>query len=92
VGLISSIGLIILSPAVWPGPDSEGSPFTLVNPALVSVPLGFLGCYLGTILGRAEPDDRYLELRVRADTGLGSERAELAERAEHAEPAGVGSP
>jgi cation/acetate symporter len=83
VGLVSSIGLIILSPAVWPGPDSEGSPFTLVNPALVSVPLGFLGCYLGTILGRPEPDDRYLELRVRADTGLGAERAE---------PAGVGSP
>jgi cation/acetate symporter len=83
VGLVSSIGLIILSPAVWPGPDSEGSPFTLVNPALVSVPLGFLGCYLGTILGRAEPDDRYLELRVRADTGLGSERAAPAE------PAGV---
>ena len=25
-GLVSSIGLIILSPTVWPGPDSEGAP------------------------------------------------------------------
>jgi cation/acetate symporter len=75
VGLVSSIGLIILSPAVWPGPDSEGGPFPLVNPALVSVPLGFLACYVGTLLGRADADDRYLELRVRADTGFGAERA-----------------
>jgi cation/acetate symporter len=75
VGLVSSIGLIILSPAVWPGPDGDGSPFTLVNPALVSVPLGFAACWLGTVLGRADADDRYTELRVRADTGLGAERA-----------------
>jgi cation/acetate symporter len=75
VGLVSSIGLIVMSPAVWPGPDSQGSPFSLVNPALVSVPLGFLACYVGTLLGRADADDRYLELRVRADTGFGAERA-----------------
>jgi len=75
VGLVSSLVLIVLSPTVWPGPDSEGSPVALVNPALISVPLGFLGCWVGTMLGRAEADDRYLELRVRADTGLGAEQA-----------------
>jgi cation/acetate symporter len=75
VGLVSSIGLIILSPAVWPGPDSEGSPVALINPAIVSVPLGFAACWLGTVLGRAEAGDRYTELRVRGDTGLGAERA-----------------
>jgi cation/acetate symporter len=75
VGLVSSIALIVLSPAVWPGPDSEGSPFPIVNPAIVSVPLGFLACWAGTLLGRAEAGDRYTELRVRADTGLGAERA-----------------
>jgi cation/acetate symporter len=66
--------LVGLSPAVWPGPDSQGSPFPIVNPAIVSIPLGFLGCYLGTMLGRAEASDRYDELRVRADTGFGAER------------------
>jgi cation/acetate symporter len=72
---VSSIALIVLSPAVWPGPDSEGSPFPIVNPAIVSVPLGFVACWAGTVLGRAEAGDRYTELRVRADTGLGAERA-----------------
>ncbi len=75
VGLTSSLLLIVLSPAVWPGADSEGSPVSLVNPALISMPLGFLGCYVGTLLGRAEPGDRFTELRVRADTGRGAERA-----------------
>ncbi len=78
VGLISSITLIILSPPVWPGPDSQGSPFPIVNPAIVSIPLAFLACYVGTLLGRPEADDRYEELRVRAETGLGAERAGTA--------------
>ncbi len=75
VGLISSITLIILSPPVWPGPDSQGSPFPIVNPAIVSIPLAFLACYVGTLLGRPEAEDRYEELRVRAETGFGAERA-----------------
>jgi cation/acetate symporter len=74
-GLVSAIALIILSPAVWPGPDSHGSPFEVVNPAIVSVPLGFLACYVGTVLGRPDAHERYTELRVRADTGFGAERA-----------------
>jgi cation/acetate symporter len=74
-GLVSAIALIILSPAVWPGPDSHGSPFEVVNPAIVSVPLGFLACYVGTLLGRPDAHERYTELRVRADTGFGAESA-----------------
>ena len=74
VGLVSSITLIILSPAVWPGPDHEGGPFPLSNPALVSVPLGFLGCVLGTMLSRESRAERsHSELRVRAETGMGAE-------------------
>jgi cation/acetate symporter len=75
VGLVSSIGLILLSPPVWPGPDTEGGPFPLVNPALVSIPLGFAACWAGTLLGHPETRDRYAELRVRAETGFGAERA-----------------
>jgi cation/acetate symporter len=74
VGLVSSITLIILSPSVWPGPDHEGSPFPLSNPALVSVPLGFIACVVGTLLSRERTAQQsYEELRVRAETGLGAE-------------------
>ena len=38
-GLAASLILIALSPAVWPGPDSEGSPVPLANPALISFPI-----------------------------------------------------
>ena len=48
--------------------------FPLDNPAIVSVPLGFLGAVLGTFLG-GQADDAsaaYSELNVRANTGLGA--------------------
>jgi cation/acetate symporter len=74
-GLVSSIGLIILSPTVWPGPDSEGGPFPLSNPAVVTIPLGFVGCVLGTLL--SSPEERtFDELRVRSETGMGAEARE----------------
>jgi cation/acetate symporter len=76
VGVVSSIGLIIMSPTVWPGPDSEGSPFGLANPGIISIPLGFLGCWLGTMLSReARAERTFHELNVRAETGIGAERA-----------------
>ena len=49
-GVISAIFLVIVSPKVWPGADTEtGSPigWTLANPGIVSIPLGFIGCWLG---------------------------------------------
>src|ERR687895_147806 len=52
-GVISSIALVIISPTVWPGADSEGGAFgwyDLANPGIISVPLGFIGCWLGTML------------------------------------------
>jgi cation/acetate symporter len=86
VGVISSIGLVIASPGVWPGPDSEGGLFswwTLANPGIISIPLGFLGCLLGTLLGEVREGRRELqeeerafhELYVRSETGLGAEGA-----------------
>jgi len=79
-GVISSIGLIVMSPTVWPGPDSQGSPFGLENPGIISIPLGFLGCWLGTMLSREEePQEHgFDELYVRAETGLGAETATTA--------------
>jgi cation/acetate symporter len=73
-GLIASIGLIVLSPPVWAGPDShDGAPFPLQNPALLSIPIGFLGCWLGTVLSSERTEARHRELRVRAETGVGAE-------------------
>jgi cation/acetate symporter len=76
-GVISSVGLVIISPTVWPGPDSEGgalSWYTLTQPGLISVPLGFIGCWLGTMLSREVRAERMFdELYVRSETGLGAE-------------------
>jgi cation/acetate symporter len=76
-GVFSSIALVIISPTVWPGPDSEGgmlSWYDLANPGIISVPLGFIGCWLGTVLTREEVAERsFDELWVRSETGLGAE-------------------
>jgi cation/acetate symporter len=50
--------------------------FPLENPGILSIPLGFLGAILGTLLTR-EPsaEARFPELLVRANTGLGAEKA-----------------
>jgi cation/acetate symporter len=76
-GVISSVALVIISPTVWPGPDSEGgliSGYDLANPGIISIPLGFIGCWLGTMLSReAEAEHTFDELYVRSETGLGAE-------------------
>jgi cation/acetate symporter len=76
-GVVSSVALVIISPTVWPGPDSEGGLFSwydLANPGIISIPLGFIGCWLGTMVAR-EPaaESRFDELYVRSETGLGAE-------------------
>ena len=84
VGVFSSILLVIISPKVWPGPDAEGGAFSfydLSNPGIVSIPLGFLACWLGTMLttaarDEAEAEASFHELYVRSETGLGAEQAE----------------
>ncbi len=70
-GLVSSIVLILVSPDFMAHPL-----FPLKNPALVSIPIGFLGAFLGTLLSK-EPtaEERFTELVVRANTGLGAEKA-----------------
>ncbi len=54
--MVSSVGLVIISPGVLAGPDGERTAirFPLANPGLVSIPLGFLACYLGTVLSGEE--------------------------------------
>jgi cation/acetate symporter len=74
-GLGSSILLIILSPNGIFG--KEGAIFPLENPGILSIPAGFLGAWIGTLLGKADPasEAKFAELNFRAQTGLGSEKA-----------------
>jgi len=70
-GLVSSVGLVLISPNVM---SPETAIYPLNNPALVSVPLGFLGAYLGTVLSRdTRALSRFPELYVRSQTGIGAE-------------------
>jgi cation/acetate symporter len=84
-GLASSLILIILSPSIMTiDPPTltagrhliQSQPlFPLENPGIVSIPLGFLGAIIGTLLGREpEAESRFAELTVRANTGLGAEK------------------
>jgi cation/acetate symporter len=103
VGLISCVVLIILSPSVMTGPNPEPplTPiipidpiFPFVYPALFSVPLGILGCYLGTLLGgRGAEREReqglqtdYDEIYVRSLTGISSIEQEIQESTPAEEP------
>src|SRR4051794_31562831 len=74
-GIIASVVMIVLSPPVWPGPDSQGSPSSLTFPGLVTIPIGFLACWLGTVLGPRSPEEEagFDELLVRSETGVGAE-------------------
>jgi cation/acetate symporter len=87
VGLISSIGLIIISPTIMTvdAPTVAASArhliqqapiFSLTNPGIISIPLGFLAAIIGTLCS-SEPsaEAKFTELTVRANTGLGAEKA-----------------
>lgn len=80
-GLISSIVLIFIGPSIM-GNDAahfihRAPIFPLENPGILSVPIGFIGAIVGTYLGKAEPfaEEKFTELEVRANTGLGAEKA-----------------
>jgi cation/acetate symporter len=70
-GLAASIILILIGPSLkFVNPPI----FPLENPGIVSIPLGFAGAVLGTLFTREpESEDRFDELLVRANTGLGAE-------------------
>lgn len=79
VGLLSALILIVLSPAVSGAktsmlPNVDFSIFPLTNPALVSIPLGFLAGIIGTYLGKPDhKDELQAEMEVRSLTGVGVE-------------------
>ena len=78
-GLISSLLLIFLSPAVSGTPSSmvpgaDWAIFPLTSPGLVSIPLAFLAGYLGTVWSKPDNLDHLAaEMEVRSMTGVGVE-------------------
>ncbi|AXI80038.1 solute symporter family protein [Peterkaempfera bronchialis] len=77
-GLATSVLLVVFSPVVSGKPTSlvPGSDFAwfpLENPGLVSIPIGFLLGWIGTLLSKETADPaKYAELEVRSLTGLGA--------------------
>ena len=93
VGVVSSVGLVLV------GPDVRRATrlIELTQPAIISVPLGFLGCWLGTMLGRTETkaerdfDELLRPLRDRPRRRGRREAAPPRERRARRQPEPVGS-
>ena len=77
-GLISAVVLVFFSPVVSGSetamfPKHDWQWFPLSNPGIISIPIGFLCGWLGTVLSRTPADaDKYAELEVRSLTGAGA--------------------
>ncbi len=80
VGLITAVGLTVLSPGIWTAVFGlANAPFPYTSPAIFSMPLAFLVCFVVSKLDtsrtamaeRAAFDAQY----VRSQTGIGAEGA-----------------
>ena len=82
VGLISAVALTVFSPSIWVavlGHDKAGAWFPYVSPALFTMPLSFLCCWIFSVtdsskaaqLERAAFEAQY----VRSQTGIGADTA-----------------
>lgn len=79
-GLISALILVFVSPSVW-SPEAGkailvGTPlFPYANPGIISIPLGFIGAVVGTLLTSsskvpAAHSEKFDEILVQAHTGI----------------------
>jgi cation/acetate symporter len=76
-GLISAIVLVFFSPVVSGSPTAmfpadDWHWFPLSNPGIISIPIGFLCGWIGTVLSKESDDAKYAELEVRSLTGFGA--------------------
>ncbi len=76
-GLVSAVGLVILSPAVWVKVMGNASPvFPYDHPAIVSMTVAFFVTWLFSVTDRsaraAREADAFEEQYIRAQTGLGA--------------------
>ena len=76
-GLIAAVVLVFFSPVVSGAPtamfpEHDWHWFPLSNPGIISIPIGFLCGWVGTLLSKEQDDAKYAELEVRALTGAGA--------------------
>ncbi|WP_242325437.1 cation acetate symporter [Bacillus cereus group sp. BfR-BA-01353] len=77
VGLVSAIVLVALSPNVWNPVAGKAifvgeAIFPYTTPGIISIPLGFLAAYLGTVLSSKKEDAaKFDEILVKSNTGHG---------------------
>ena len=76
-GLLSAVLLVFFSPVVSGTatsmfPDSDWQWFPLSNPGIISIPLGFLCGWIGTVISKESDEAKYAELEVRSLTGVGA--------------------
>lgn len=87
-GLVSAVTLIAFSPVVSGKPVDPKTGkslsmfqgvdfhwFPLDNPGIISIPLGFLLGWLGTVTSKEFNAEKYAEMEVRSLTGHGAEQA-----------------
>ena len=82
LGLISSVALTVVSPAVWEavlGNPKGSAMFPYSSPALFSITIGFVGVWLFSVLDRspqaAKERASYKAQQIRSETGLGASTA-----------------
>ena len=82
LGLISSVGLTVVSPSVWEavlGHPAGSALFPYSSPALFSVTIGFVGVWLFSVLDRspqaAKERAAFRAQQVRSETGFGASGA-----------------
>lgn len=82
LGLVSSVGLTVVSPSVWEvtlGNPKGSALFPYASPALFSMTIGFVGIWLFSVLDRSAQAAReraaFPAQRVRSETGLGAATA-----------------
>src|SRR5947209_13153807 len=79
-GLVTAVALTVLGPAIWVKIIGFAQPiFPYDAPALFSMPVAFIGCWLGSVLDRSRnakaEADRFEAQYVRSQTGIGAEGA-----------------
>ena len=79
LGLVSSVGLTVVSPSVWEAVlgNAKGSAlFPYTSPALFSMTIGFAGIWIFSLLDRSASAQReraaFPAQQVRSETGLGA--------------------
>ncbi|MCG3188350.1 MAG: Cation/acetate symporter ActP [Burkholderiaceae bacterium] len=82
LGLVSSVVLTVVSPAVWEatlGNPKGSSLFPYASPALFSMVIGFVGIWLFSVLDKSPRAQRdragFVAQQVRSETGIGAASA-----------------